>query len=135
MIKHIGKIENKHFVPENKEWLKDQLSKYEGKQVRLEITGLSKKVERTLKQNNYYWGVVVKYISDEIGDSKDDIHSVLRTMFLSVEKLINDVSFMFIKSTTDLDTKEFNDYVTECRNWASSFLNLYLPEPNEYDLY
>ena len=35
------------------------------------------------------------------------------------------------KSTTELSTVEFEDYVAKIRMWAASFLSLIIPLPNE----
>lgn len=35
------------------------------------------------------------------------------------------------RSTTDLNTKEFEDVMTKVRQWASLEMSVWIPEPNE----
>ncbi|MCP5006910.1 MAG: hypothetical protein GY941_23630 [Planctomycetes bacterium] len=93
------------------------------------------KEKRSIQQNNYYFGVVCKIISDETGYTTEEIHQILGDKFLSYEK--NELKF--IKSTTKLKTNEFEIYMEECRRFASMELSCYVPLPNEpnnfyYDL-
>ena len=38
----------------------------------------------------------------------------------------------FVKSTSDLNTMEFEEFLTRCRAWAQKNCDLYIPLPNEY---
>ena len=82
---------------------------------------------RSTSQNSYYWGVLVKHISEETGYSEDETHAKLAYKFL----LIKDSKTPYVKSTTKLSTTEFEEYNEKIRQWASSFLSLSLPLPNE----
>ncbi len=90
---------------------------------------------RSDKQNRYYFGVVVKGLSEYLGYSKDEIHELLKHKFLhqwgSIETLDGLESIEFTKSTTVLTTTEMEKYLRDIREWASMKLNYYLPEPNE----
>jgi hypothetical protein len=66
------------------------------------------------------------------GYTKDEIHDALRKEFLS--KIDPATGLTKIKSTTDLSTIEFNEYYAAIQRWASEFLNIYLPDPNEAPL-
>jgi hypothetical protein len=85
------------------------------------------KEKRSIQQNNYYWGVVCDLLSKETGYTPDEIHQILGEKFLSYEK--NEMTF--VKSTTKLNTNEFENYMEECRRFASMELNCYVPLPNE----
>lgn len=39
---------------------------------------------------------------------------------------------MFLRSTADLDTKEFCEFVERLQRWASESFDYYVPDPNEY---
>lgn len=82
---------------------------------------------RSIPENNYYYGVVVKMISDETGSWPDDVHHDLKLLFLRIggDKL------PILRSTADLTPAEFEDYLSKIRMWAASFLNLIIPLPNE----
>ena len=95
----------------------------------LDIGNVSK--DRSLPQNNYYWGVLIRMISDEIGMTPDTCHEMLKWKFLRSEYRCDDVVYEYARSTTSLDTKEFSDYCEKLQMWAASELNLNIPNPNE----
>jgi hypothetical protein len=91
---------------------------------------------RSNNQNKYYWGVIIPKLSELTGYTKDEIHEILKFKFLSSSLKIWNKSGEFdsygiLKSTTDLDTKEFETFLSEVREWASIRLNCFIPEPNE----
>jgi hypothetical protein len=85
------------------------------------------KENRTLPQNKYYWGVVVKIIAQHTGYTSEETHQVLAAMFLSYESN----GRTFVRSTTKLNTVEFSDYSERCRTWAQTEMDVYIPLPNE----
>jgi hypothetical protein len=88
---------------------------------------------RSLAFNRYYWAVVVPYIAVEIGYNKEEMHDVLRRMFLSYEKK-NDITQsvdVFLLSTAKLNDMEFNEYIEKIRMFALEQLSIYIPLPNE----
>lgn len=90
--------------------------------------------KRSIPQNNYYWGVIVKMISEEMGENQKEVHKMLKFEFLSiVAEIPTGKEYLFIRSTTDLTVSEWEDYMTKCRQWASENLNMFIPKPNEYD--
>jgi hypothetical protein len=86
----------------------------------------SKKI-RSLPQNKYYWGVVVKILGSHIGYTSDEMHQILASKFLSYRKMNGE----FVKSTTKLNTLEFENYLDNCRQWASGEMQVHIPLPNE----
>jgi hypothetical protein len=62
----------------------------------------------------------------------ESVHELLKYRFLKVDESNPDGLFVErIKSTTELSTSQFMDYIAEIQRWASEFLNVYIPEPNE----
>lgn len=102
------------------------LSFLEGKEVQVKIE--KKKKERSLRQNSYYWSVVVKILGKHLGYFDDEMHSALKMQFLRIHR---DGKPDTVKSTTKLSTKEFEDYTEQIRIWASEEFQVYIPEPNE----
>ena len=91
-----------------------------------------KKRQRSLPQNNWYWGVAVKMIADETGYTPQEIHSLLKSLFLKDLLIINGEPVEIVKSTTQLDTKGFSqDYWQRIQVWAAEELNLNIPNPDE----
>lgn len=84
----------------------------------------AKKMTRSQKQNAYYWGVVLKIMGAEIGYLDSEIHQLMGKEFLSYEKSPGE---LFIRSTTELNTKEFEDYLTNVRRFAATELNIFVP--------
>ena len=108
---------------------RDRFEKYlQGLNGKYSLIIKKKTKPRSIEQNNYYWGVIIKMIADEMGHYGREemlrIHDALRHMFLCDDGLIP-------KSTTDLSTVQAEEYYAKIRMWASEFLNLYIPLPNE----
>jgi hypothetical protein len=82
---------------------------------------------RSLSQNRFYWGVVLPIMSDFFGYSNEEMHQICATTYLRYEKDGKE----FTKSTTKLDTKEFETYIEKIRQWAMSEYGVHIPTPNE----
>lgn len=90
------------------------------------------KPTRSLAQSRYYWGVVLAYLSEETGYTKDEAHQLMQRMFLKYAKDVPDKKTqMFVRSTTSLSTIEMNEYIEQIRTFAVSELGIYIPDPNE----
>lgn len=85
------------------------------------------KQKRSLKQNAYYWGVVVSILSDHTGYTSDETHQELARMFLGYENN----GKLFVRSTAKLNTVEFEAYMEKCREWANREMSVIIPLPNE----
>lgn len=118
-----AKIENGKYIGE-----KPDFTKFEGKEILLSVKEY--KPTRSQPQNKYYWGVVLRYISGETGHTPEELHEIFKQKYL--EPIITKFAGVFYTitaSTTNQDTKIFADYITQIRNFASSELNIYIPEP------
>ncbi len=89
---------------------------------------------RSNQQNKYYWGVVVDMVSEEMGELPDAAHEILRENNLKMGIDHNGKRYEYVRSTTSLDTKEFEDYTERCRIWGSTELGIVIPEPNEVEV-
>lgn len=91
--------------------------------------------DRSNSQNSYYWAVVVKLLSDHTGFNDSEMHEVLKYKFLTQKKILStkkgDEDVSISTSTTKLTTKQFEEFMTKVRQWASIDLDCYIPEPNE----
>lgn len=81
---------------------------------------------RSLRQNKYYWGVLVKGLSMHTGYTSDETHQELAKMFLGYDNN----GKRFVRSTTKLNTFDFEQYLTKCRVWALDNMNIEIPLPN-----
>lgn len=110
---------------------------FEGKEIVLTFSKLNKK--RSQKQNSYYWGVVIPIMKNtmlEIGNpmDEDDIHLMLRVKFLKEIISINEETGEVcerVKSSAELSTVQYMNFMSEIRFWALDFFGVDIPEPNE----
>ena len=87
---------------------------------------------RSNTQNSFYWGVVLETIAADTGHTSEEIHEVFKAQFLP-RKFVT-VGFTEVqlpKSTTELSTIEFEQYLEQIRAWCSTELGISIPIPNE----
>jgi hypothetical protein len=90
------------------------------------------RAQRSGAQLRYYWSVVVAYVSEETGFTRDETHQLMGKMFLKYAKLMPDgTEQYFVRSTSSLTTKEMTDYIEQIRTFAITELGVYVPDPNE----
>lgn len=98
----------------------------------IEVIVRKPKKVRSDRQNRYYWGVVLKLISEVTGEDLEDLHNHFSYKWLASKgksgKLISR------KSTTSLSTIEFMEYIDKIIAWGEQFLNITFPEPDSVDL-
>lgn len=85
------------------------------------------KAKRSLPQNKYYWGVIVALFSQQTGYTSNEAHQTLASYHLKYARN----GKAFVKSTTELNTFEFEQYLEKCRLFMWHELNLHVPLPNE----
>lgn len=88
--------------------------------------------QRSLQQNAYYWGVVIKLISEHTGYLTNETHKKLAFMFNPEMIEVKGKAYKIPRSTTELNTKEFEEYLEQIRVWAWQELNIEIPEPGEF---
>lgn len=100
-----------------------------------EIQVIVRKFEKTRSNeaNRYYWGVVVDMIAEAMGILKDEAHDFGKSLFLKEGLEVNGKRYELIRSTANLPTSEFWSYIDKLKMWASSELQIYIPEPNEVE--
>lgn len=104
----------------------------------IDVTIKRHRKSRSLRQNAYYWGVVVPLIANELGYTHDEMHEIIKAKFFKVrEKEVVTSGGVFVTipehagSTTDKSTGEFEEKMDEIRQWASMDLGVVIPLPNE----
>lgn len=137
MYKYFGKIlkiENKAKMRlDKRDEFQKRLEKLAGQDIELWIG--KRGYLRSLQQNAYYWGVIVEMISEETGHTPEEVHAFAKGMFLKKWITFKDKEIEIIRSTTELDKAEFEDYAEKVRRWAASELSLSIPLPNECDIF
>jgi hypothetical protein len=127
---------NLSLTPFQKEQFALEIKKNEGKKVVLSLE--PKKNQRSLNQNKYYWGCLIPTINQSLGYQDNEaniIHELLKEMFLGkmIYNKFTRTRRKIVRSTSDLNTKEMEDYLTTARTYMSGEHNIYIPLPNEYD--
>lgn len=82
---------------------------------------------RSLQENAYYWGVVIELLCGHTGYTPEEMHDCLKAKFLPHG--VDEYGLEHVKSTTKLSTVEFETYMEDIRRWASSELDVYIPDP------
>jgi hypothetical protein len=93
---------------------------------------------RTIKQNEYYHGVVIPLVTSGLLDvgyelSKSETHRFLKGKFLKVE-IIDESTWSYKTaegSTKELTTIEFKKFIDEIQRWSIVYLSTYIPDPRE----
>jgi hypothetical protein len=124
----LGKVKKGQFKPYDPTAFRLTFAKLEGKDV--EVVVRRKKKHRSGAQNAFYWGIVIDIISGATGFTPQESHDAMRFKFL-----VNmEGDLPKVKSTTELTTVEFLDYVAQIQQWAGEFLDCYIPDPNEGEI-
>ena len=82
--------------------------------------------KRSLPQNSYYWWVIIEIIRNELWYTADEMHTTLKYQFLKDRS----AKYPKFRDTKNLNTKEFEAYNNNIKQWASIELWIYIPEPN-----
>jgi len=138
-LKFHGKVTGGHFVPDQPDAFLNHVRGFESQEVIVTLRKFRKYDQRSNNENRYYWGVVVKILSDDLGYTPDEMHEAIKYQFLAepkeiirgqgmdkVKKLI-----MIPGSTASLSVNDFESLMSKIRTWASIEFGIWVPEPNE----
>lgn len=84
---------------------------------------------RSKNQNKYYWGVVLKMISNHLGFFPEEVHESLKMKFLRIQE----TPIQIARSTNSLTTAEMADYIAQIQMWAASELSLTIPQAHQVE--
>jgi hypothetical protein len=115
------------------------LKLFAGKSIWIEISDYRK--SRSTKQNSYYHVVVVPMVLEGLVDagyeryklSSEVVHELLKEKFLKQEiaSEITGEVLTVTRSTTDLSTVEFAEFIASVQQWASEYLNIVIASPGD----
>jgi hypothetical protein len=127
-----GRVKGGKFIPADPSTFKEAFFCHENKEV--ELTVKRHRQARSLNQNAYYWGVVVRMIGQQIGeDDPEAVHEMLKMEHNYYVATVGKKEMRIPLSTADLDTTAFEAYLEKIRRWSSEWLSLYIPSPGEVD--
>lgn len=131
---HLGIIKDGKFVPENADWFKEDLAAFEGKKIEVIV----KEAKRADEFNRYYWVGIVKTFTDFFNQeksfgrnvNKEFVHELLAAKFLGfTQQTVPGGEVVMMRTPSrNLNTREFWEYVTYCKQWGEEFFNLNFPE-------
>lgn len=126
-----GRLVNGKVVPSNRKVFDQTLSQYEDCPIVIEIKR-EKKI-RSLDQNAYYWGVVLKTISIDTGHTEQELHDILKAYIpkKTIPFTKKDGTVLQIpvpRSTTELSTSEFSEYIERIRAKFAMEFGIIIPE-------
>lgn len=142
-MKFIGIVENSKFKPHTPTLFKQIFVGFEGKNIEVEVNEYH--LPRSNPQNAYYWGVVVNLTTLAINDlgnefTEEQTHDLFKQLFLSEKKTLANkgtgevlIEKEFTKSTASLNTKEFEVYLSKCKQWCAETLDLEIPDPINFN--
>ena len=94
--------------------------------------------DRSLNQNRYYFGVVLKILSEELWYTSEECHEVFKDRLLTKTYHPNKnkrIKLKRVVSTADLTTIEFEAYLTKIKAFALQKLWILIPDPNNTEFY
>lgn len=98
------------------------------------------KKKRSLSQNAYYYGCVIPLVRQGLIDmgfeadklNNEATHELLKAKFLKEDLGNEQGEFVtVIKSTTQLSTVDFMEYIEQIYQWSSEFLGIVIAAPGE----
>ncbi len=127
-----GTCKSGKIIPVNSQDWFLHLCTLEGKEC--EFIARKKTNQKSRKEEKYYWAVVVKMIADECGYTSEKAHGVLQYKFFRYK---DEKGNYYIKSTklNQWITQNWEAKMSEIRQWASEFLGIFIPKPNEVEMY
>ncbi len=123
------------FHIQNKDRLREWARMNPGKQLMVRIDKRGSR--RSTPQNRYYFGVVVEEVRLgllQLGHelNKDEVHFFLKERFNSVTVENKQGHSIDVPGgTTQLNKTEFGEYIEKIARFASDFLGIVIPQPNE----
>ena len=92
----------------------------------------SKKQQRSIYQNSYYWCVIIDLSCEVSGYSQAEQHEVFKQEILGSKEVEYNGKIHYItNSTAKLNTSQFEDFAEHCRAIAAEWYEIMIPLPNE----
>jgi hypothetical protein len=128
-----GMVLNGNIVLDYNDKIKQQkwLQSLNGKRIEMIIRPF--RAKRTIPQNAYYWGVVLKTISKETGYTSEELHEFFKRIFLKKEIVIGGKVYETSISTRKLKKDQFSEYIEKIKGFVFLRLDLVIPEAGEYE--
>jgi len=73
--------------------------------------------KRSIEANKFLWGRLYKSISNFTGYLPMEVHLLCGHLFLTEQKMINEIQVPYVRSTTDLTVEEFSLYIQQIESY------------------
>jgi hypothetical protein len=124
-----GTIRDSKLFLDKGEKFKQYLAGLNGKRVQVTVEKIKQK--RSNQQNRWYWGCILKLISEHTGDTPEDLHEAFLINFAPKHVVGN---IVVASGSRYLDTVDFGQYCEKVRQWAAEYLSIVIPDPQEVSL-
>lgn len=121
----------------NRNLIIEAVKSFEGQAIEIVFRKPTKK--RSNPQNAFYYGVVIPIVNNALREAGtvltlDDTHEILKLKFLKETISVNEETGEMlerIKSTTELTTGQFCDFIKQIQIFAAEYFGVIVPDPNE----
>ena len=121
----------------NRNLILEALNGFEGQEITITLQKAKKR--RSNPQNSFYHAVCVPIMQQCLKDAGylmtlEQTHEMLKLRFLKESILVNEQTAEYIeriKSTTELSTIEFMEYILDIQKFAIEYFNTEIPDPNQ----
>lgn len=136
-LEYFSDVKDGKLQPNVSRQIQSDLKEFEGKRVLIKLS--QKRKNRSMPQNRYYFGVVCEAFQmgakDTWGEdvSKEEAHENLKKE-CNYKEFLNDETGEILrlsKTTADLTTLAFEDYIERCRQFIYTWFGVTVPMPNE----
>lgn len=135
-ISVVSEVKNGKLI-RNRNQLNEVIKSFEGQEITISVE--KRKIKRSNPQNRYYWSTIIVIMQNCLKStgnmfSLEDTHELLKLRFLKHSFLINEETgecVERVKSTTELSTIEFSEYVEQIQQWCAEMFGVVIPSPGE----
>ena len=121
----------------NRNLIIDAIRSFEGADVLITLEKPKKK--RSNPQNAFYYGVIIPIVQNCLRDAghiitNEATHDLIKLKFLKEVILTNEETGEVVervKSTTELSTSQFMDFVAEISIFTNEYFGVIIPQPND----
>lgn len=126
IYKHPGTVLKGKFIPDNRGAFIMDFQRNEGRRMTVAVARETR--DRSSPQNKYYWGVVIKMLSDWAGYEPEEMHEALKDRFLAMPDARTGLRVSH--STAKMTTEKFSEYIEAVKRFAAEN-GVNIPEPGQ----
>jgi len=116
------------FIPDSPAEFVAEFERRVGKRVVVSVKEYRSR--RTNPQNRYWWGVIVRMFAGVIPCTPEEAHEALKAELNSDLVVVGDRAIRVPRSTSDLNTAQFNELVEKAQRLASEMYDMVIPDPS-----